>query len=493
MLFFSSFIYSQELKWLEKYSPGMLELYTVPNIIAYDNKIIKIDFIRRLDGADIYGGNKIQFSYIDKDNGNIIESKLITLSHPVLTIRAIKKYNESEFIIYGEKENNKFFYCIINLSGELIKENFMEIDNVNLGYIFQYIVDEDYNFIATYNDKKEGLICKYNLDFEIIDSLRVPFVIEDTSLTYPSIYLWVHCQTKDGGYLFSYRHMWPFENNYVFKTDINLNIIKSFELQSFLYPNYDVDKFLIRFIDEKDDGSYFVVMNNSNNLADYRDSTFALLNLDSDGNILLKNFYGGKTIYDLDKEEPQMRIMSAVDFKKDELGNYIIGCSFRFPVVLKSDQFGNKIWQRMYNVLDSNLLLGLNKINIISEKTIALCVSDYQEFVDEFFNKYKKQVNSYIYFVEDNTNYIDEESQFDNNIILFPNPNSGEFKVGLSYNSNPRLFSLEIYDVIGDQVYYKNDINGFININIRNKPSGIYMIKIIIGSNVLTKHIIKID
>jgi hypothetical protein len=468
----------------------MSERYSAPNVIDYENKIVKIDFIRKMDGSDKNGGNKIQFSLVNKDNGNIIETRIFTLSHPVISIRAIKRFNENEFIVYGERESNKLFYCIISNKGELITEKYMDTDLVNLGYIFSYIFDKDYNFVASYNDKKEGLICRYNLDFKIIDSLRIPFVIEDTAVTYPSIYLWVHSQTQDGGYLFSYRHWWPFENNYVFKTDKDLNIIRSFELKSILFPGYPVDKFLVRFIDEKDDGSYFVVMNNS---ANYSDSTFALLSLDSEGNVLLKNFYGGKVYYDLDKDEPQMATMSAVDLQKDSRGNYLIGCSFRYPIVMKSDPTGNEIWQRMYNILDSNLFIGFNNISRIGDNSIAICVSDYQQFIDEFFNKYMKPVNTYIYFVEDKTSNIEDEVQCDNSIVLFPNPNSGEFKVGLNNYSTQELFSIEVYDIIGNKVFSKDDVYGLVNINIRNKPSGVYLISVNVNNKVFTKHIFKVD
>jgi hypothetical protein len=468
----------------------MSERYSAPNVIDYENKIVKIDFIRKMDGSDKNGGNKIQFSLVNKDNGNIIETRIFTLSHPVISIRAIKRFNENEFIVYGERESNKLFYCVISYKGELITEKYMDTDLVNLGSIFSYIFDKDYNFVASYNDKKEGLICRYNLDFKIIDSLRIPFVIEDTAVTYPSIYLWVHSQTQDGGYLFSYRHGWPFENNYVFKTDKDLNIIRSFELKSILFPGYPVDKFLVRFIEEKDDGSYFVVMNNS---ANYSDSTFALLSLDSEGNVLLKNFYGGKTIYDLDKEEPRVSYMSAVDLQKDSRGNYLIGCSFRYPIVMKSDPTGNEIWQKIFNILDTNLKVGLVSILPIGDTTMALTVSDYGKFEDNFGNIYWKPINSYIYYVEDKTSNIDEESIYDNNIILIPNPNSGEFKVGLNNYSTQELFSIEVYDIIGNKVFSKDDVYGLVNINIRNKPSGVYLISVNVNNKVITKQIYKVD
>ncbi len=67
------------------------------------------------------------------------------------------------------------------------------------------------------------------------------------------------------------------------------------------------------------------------------------------------------------------------------------------------------------------------------------------------------------------------ENSFTNNIRLFPNPNSGEFKVDLG-----RAYSdvkIEIFDVLGKRVYSKMQSGNNIPVSI-NVPKGAYFLKV---------------
>jgi|GEM_PF-6046156 len=483
---------SQEIIWNKKYEPNQSDLFYSPSVSVNNNELILVNFIRRRDGADVYGGNKFQFSRINPTNGAITFLKEFTLNHVVVSLRGIKNVNENEFMIYGEIEDNKLYYAIINNQGELITEKYMLTDIIQMGGVFSYIINSDNNFIATHTDKKhlQGLICKYDLEFNIIDSIRIFYAVEDTSIKNGLVPFNINCQTSNGEYIFSYRHLYPYNKNYYFKTDKYLNILWSRDIESILFPGYPADKFLIRFLEENSDGSFFVAMNNSWSASD---STFALLHLDSDGNVIQKNFYGGKTYYDLDKDEPQMRTISVVDLHRDRFGNYLLGCSYRYPIILETDPSGNLIWQKMYNNLDTNLHVGVVSTFPVFDTTIAMTVSDYEKFQDDFGNIYWKPVNSYIYFVENKTSNIVEEKKLGFDIIFYPNPNSGEFSIGLNNLELNKIFSIEVYDIIGNKVFGKQNISGMINIDIKDKPIGFYIIRININNQIINKQFIKVN
>ncbi|HTA28564.1 MAG TPA: T9SS type A sorting domain-containing protein, partial [Bacteroidia bacterium] len=78
------------------------------------------------------------------------------------------------------------------------------------------------------------------------------------------------------------------------------------------------------------------------------------------------------------------------------------------------------------------------------------------------------------------------------NISLYPNPNNGQFTIQSSVNSGQ--LSVEIYNMLGQKVYSQSNIqNPTFNINISDKPNGIYLIRILDkdGNLVSQKKVVK--
>ncbi len=72
-------------------------------------------------------------------------------------------------------------------------------------------------------------------------------------------------------------------------------------------------------------------------------------------------------------------------------------------------------------------------------------------------------------------------------VVLYPNPNEGEFQVELS--SVDAAAQVEVFDTLGKQVLSKKVV-GKETINIENAGKGIYMVVITSGNNVTTKKVV---
>jgi Secretion system C-terminal sorting domain len=85
-------------------------------------------------------------------------------------------------------------------------------------------------------------------------------------------------------------------------------------------------------------------------------------------------------------------------------------------------------------------------------------------------------------------NVIKEVTKEDK-VIISPNPNNGVFKIALS---DLKEGTIQITDLYGITVFKTNFINQLdIEINLQDKPKGIYLVKTISGEKIFTGKIIK--
>jgi Secretion system C-terminal sorting domain len=71
---------------------------------------------------------------------------------------------------------------------------------------------------------------------------------------------------------------------------------------------------------------------------------------------------------------------------------------------------------------------------------------------------------------------------------IYPNPNNGQFNIELKNNGG--VASIEVYDMMGKQVFAQNDMSTKLSIDISNQPKGIYFVKVNIGEEVFNEKII---
>jgi hypothetical protein len=79
-------------------------------------------------------------------------------------------------------------------------------------------------------------------------------------------------------------------------------------------------------------------------------------------------------------------------------------------------------------------------------------------------------------------NQISEELS----VSVFPNPGNGKFTLTLSSEKG----TVEIYNLLGKQVYHSEIINQNAEIDLSGEPKGIYVAKLYAGRKVLTEKII---
>ncbi len=69
---------------------------------------------------------------------------------------------------------------------------------------------------------------------------------------------------------------------------------------------------------------------------------------------------------------------------------------------------------------------------------------------------------------------INELAANNNNLSIYPNPSSGQFTINLSNNQN--VYSVEVYNVMGEKIYQSILSNSQNNINLSTQPTGMYFV-----------------
>jgi hypothetical protein len=73
-------------------------------------------------------------------------------------------------------------------------------------------------------------------------------------------------------------------------------------------------------------------------------------------------------------------------------------------------------------------------------------------------------------------------------ILVYPNPNNGQFT--LEFSETNQNILVEVFDIMGKKVYSKNSSVSINQINIAEQPKGIYLVKVTANNQVFTEKII---
>lgn len=80
---------------------------------------------------------------------------------------------------------------------------------------------------------------------------------------------------------------------------------------------------------------------------------------------------------------------------------------------------------------------------------------------------------------------IENIATANNNIIVYPNPNNGEFTVSMSsFNSK---MTLEVYNVLGEKILSEKISSEKTSVKLGNKPAGTYLVKVIENNQLIYK------
>ena len=71
---------------------------------------------------------------------------------------------------------------------------------------------------------------------------------------------------------------------------------------------------------------------------------------------------------------------------------------------------------------------------------------------------------------------------------LYPNPNEGHFIIDMGTAEDVRL---SIHNAVGQEVYFYSNASGRLEVDLSNRPSEIYIVKIDLGNEFITKKMIK--
>ena len=124
--------------------------------------------------------------------------------------------------------------------------------------------------------------------------------------------------------------------------------------------------------------------------------------------------------------------------------------------------------------------------------------SKYGIFIRAVNNNEISDFNNKFIYTHVIDNYIEEKSDIDASVIVYPNPISNSFYIEFT-NLKVPLANVKLYDILGIKIFSKNYENldqstNIITVGIRDEiKTGIYILAIKSGNNTFYKKINKID
>jgi subtilase family protein/type IX secretion system substrate protein len=129
----------------------------------------------------------------------------------------------------------------------------------------------------------------------------------------------------------------------------------------------------------------------------------------------------------------------------------------------------------------NNIVSNIATINFIARNNIELLSGDYAPsgtgFVDLKINPVNEICNTPSVTIPRPANNQSNNTTGSTQTKLYPNPNSGEFTMMLNEMHKGEI-SVRIFDVIGKSVYQSNENKLTFDINVKELPSGIYLVRL---------------
>ena len=85
---------------------------------------------------------------------------------------------------------------------------------------------------------------------------------------------------------------------------------------------------------------------------------------------------------------------------------------------------------------------------------------------------------------------IDEVADYEEDVMIYPNPTSGIFKISMTKDFDEESSHYELYDVNGVMIM-RNCLQKETDVDICGVPSGVYLLKIVSGEDVISRIILK--
>ncbi|GHV43684.1 hypothetical protein FACS1894180_3500 [Bacteroidia bacterium] len=104
-------------------------------------------------------------------------------------------------------------------------------------------------------------------------------------------------------------------------------------------------------------------------------------------------------------------------------------------------------------------------------------------YSQEYYENDDEQVNIYETIVQD----VQYDSYFD--FTIYPNPNDGNFTINI-VNTEEKRYLMEIFTTSGELLKQLQSQTNCLNINQSDLPDGVYLIKVSIGNDNITKRIV---
>lgn len=158
--------------------------------------------------------------------------------------------------------------------------------------------------------------------------------------------------------------------------------------------------------------------------------------------------------------------------------------------MFKIDSVGQFLWQQCFGGISKEIVLnGVIKKNDHNFVIAGRCT--YVPSGDVWCSKHGDQINSdyWVFEVADSTVSINENT-IESDIDIYPNPATSILSVELPQNFNIKNAEIEIFDILGRDVYGIKPVSSSFNIDISRFNSGLYFVKVQNDKNVCIKKII---
>ena len=213
----------------------------------------------------------------------------------------------------------------------------------------------------------------------------------------------------------------------------------------------------------RDTSGNYIIWGSSTSYYPSFQGTGLVFKIDDNGDLLWSRLYGGtnlEILFDLKQLHEQLLICGQIRSP--------LPPSNRDGYLIKTDWFGESgCNDTVVSISYSDVVI--NTYNVLMTDTMVSFIENLSYSTPSLTIQSNVSCDSVVYISENGSQQL---------LSIYPNPNNGRFFI--ETNSHERIKAIEIYNMLGQKVFFNATyLSNVIEVNLKDKVTGLYLIKII--------------